>query len=139
LLCDAKHYSGNLLPLIQLHHGLQGYSIRVCIVTSNAKREEKKEILSTSKNESKVKGKFYSLYEDLKPRPQIFFFRYFRMSSATFDKRLVLLGPGLTFQDNRMRNSLPPDERLAVTLKLKKTFCLIFYTYFIHCSFIWRR
>jgi hypothetical protein len=54
------------------------------------------------------------------------------MSSATFDKRLVLLGPGLTFQDNRMRNSLPPEERLAVTLKLKKPSAL----FLIHISFM---
>jgi len=32
-----------------------------------------------------LKGKFYSLYEDLKVHPQEHF-RYFRMSSATFDK-----------------------------------------------------
>ena len=30
-----------------------------------------------------LKGKFYSLYKDLKAHPQVFF-RYFRMSSATF-------------------------------------------------------
>ena len=38
------------------------------------------------------------------------------MSSATFDKLVALLGPGLTFQDTRMRKSVPPEERLAVTL-----------------------
>jgi hypothetical protein len=55
------------------------------------------------------------------------------MSSATFDKHVVLLGPGLTFQDNRMRNSLSAEERLAVTLKLqKKPFAL----FFIHISFM---
>jgi hypothetical protein len=66
------------------------------------------------------KGKFYSLQEDLKAHPQTFF-RYFRMSSATFDKLLVLLGPSLTFQDTRMRRSVPPEERLAVTLRVKIT------------------
>jgi len=63
-----------------------------------------------------LKGKFYSLYEDLKVHPQ-FFFRYFRMSTATFDKLLVLLGPSLTFQDTRMKKSVLPEERLAVTLR----------------------
>jgi len=61
-----------------------------------------------------LNGKFYSLYEDLKAHPQKIF-RYFRMSSATFDKLLVLLDPSLTFQDTRMRKSMPPEERLAVT------------------------
>jgi hypothetical protein len=63
-----------------------------------------------------LNGKFYSLYEDLKAHPQKVF-SYFRMSSATFDKLLVLLGPSLTFQDTRMRESVPPEERLAVTLR----------------------
>jgi len=63
-----------------------------------------------------LKGKFYSLYEDLKAHPQKVF-RYFRMSTATFDKLLVLLGPSLTFQDTRMTNSVPLEERLAVTLR----------------------
>jgi len=39
------------------------------------------------------------------------------MSSATFDKLLVLLGPSLTFQYTRMQESVPPEERLAVTLR----------------------
>jgi len=64
-----------------------------------------------------MKGKFYSLYEDLKAHPQKFFFRYFRMSSATFDKLLVLVGSGLIFQDTRVRKSVSPEERLAVTLR----------------------
>jgi hypothetical protein len=57
-----------------------------------------------------VKGKFYFMYEDLKAHLQIFF-RYFRMSGATLDKLLVLLGPSLTFQDSRIRKSLPQEER----------------------------
>jgi hypothetical protein len=44
------------------------------------------------------------------------FFRYFRMSTATFDKLLVLFGPSLTFQITRMRKSVPPGEKLTVTL-----------------------
>ena len=63
-----------------------------------------------------LKRKFYFLYEDLKAQPQKVF-RYFRVSSATFDKLLVLLGPSLTFQDTKMRKSVPPEERSAMTLK----------------------
>jgi len=40
--------------LIQLRHGLQGYDIGVCFVASKTKRKEKKEVLGTSNNESKV-------------------------------------------------------------------------------------
>jgi hypothetical protein len=38
------------------------------------------------------------------------------MSTAAFDKLLILLGPSLTFQITRMRKSVPPEEKLAVTL-----------------------
>jgi hypothetical protein len=91
----------------------------VCtFVASNAKRKEKKEVLVTSNNESKLfKGKFYFLYEHLKTHPQLHIYIYIRMSSVTFDKLLVLLGPILTFHDTRMRKSVPPEERLAVTLR----------------------
>jgi hypothetical protein len=41
------------------------------------------------------------------------------MSTATFGKLLVLLGPSFTFQDTRMRKPVPPEERLAVTLREK--------------------
>jgi len=63
-----------------------------------------------------LEGKFYFLYEDLKAHPQKFL-RYFRMSSATFDRLLVLLGPSFTFQDIRMIKSVPPEQRSAVTLR----------------------
>jgi hypothetical protein len=63
-----------------------------------------------------LKGKFYFLYEDLKALPQKLF-RYFRMSSAAFYKLLALLGPSLTFQDTRIRKSVPPEERSATTLR----------------------
>jgi len=38
----------------QLRHGLQKYSTDACCVASNVKRKEKKEVLDTSNNESKV-------------------------------------------------------------------------------------
>ena len=47
------------------------------------------------------------------------------MSSATFDKLLVLFGPRVTFQDSRKRNFVPPEERLTMTGRYKKT-CALF-------------
>jgi hypothetical protein len=83
--------------------------------TRNVKKR-KKFWLHPMTSQRLLKGKFFSLYEDLKAHPQKFF-RYFRMSSATFDKLLVLLGPSLIYQNTRMRMSVPPEERLAVTLR----------------------
>jgi hypothetical protein len=83
--------------------------------TRNVKKR-KKFWLHPVTSQRLLRGKFYSLYEDLRAHPK-FFFRYFRMSTATFDKLMVLLGPSLTFQDTKMRKPMPPEERLAVTLR----------------------
>jgi len=48
------------------------------------------------------------------------------MCSATFDKMLVLLGPSLTFQDNRIRKSVPPEERFAGALRRGEKSSLLF-------------
>ena len=91
-------------------------------VALNAKRKEKKEFwLHPATSQRFLKGKFYSLYEDLKAHPRKIF-RYFRMSTATFDKLLVLFGPSLTFQDTRMR--VPPKEARARAILVAATIAL---------------
>jgi len=52
---------------------------------------------------------------------QIVSVKYIIVSSATFDKLLVLFGPRVTFQDARKRKSVPPEERLTMTGRYKKT------------------
>lgn len=44
------------------------------------------------------------------------FFKYFRMSSQKFFELLNML-PQLQKQDTNFRRCIPPDERLAITLK----------------------
>ena len=58
---------------------------------------------------------FYKLYEDLRNRKGKIFI-YFRMSIESFDKLLVLVGPQITCENTRLRLSVPPQERQAVTL-----------------------
>ena len=75
------------------------------------KKKGVEKVLDTFNNESKIlKRKFYSQYEDKKKR-------YIIMTSATFNQLLVLLGSSLTFQGTKLRESLPPKERLAVILR----------------------
>jgi hypothetical protein len=110
----------------------------VCCVASNAKRKEKKEALVTSNNESKVTYRKILLSVRRPEGTSTVLFRYFGMCSATFDKLLVLFGPSLTFQDTRMRNSVPLEQRLAVALWQKKTSALLLiHTQFIHYTFVW--
>jgi len=61
-------------------------------------------------------GQFYKLYEDLR-NCRGKFFSYFRMSIESFDKLIVLVGPQITYENTRLRLSVPPQERLAVTLR----------------------
>jgi len=63
-----------------------------------------------------LNGKFYKLYEDLR-NSRGKFFSYFRMSVESFDKLLVLFGARITYENTRLRLSVPPQERLAVTLR----------------------
>jgi len=61
------------------------------------------------------------------------------MSSAKFDKMLVLLGPNLTFQDSRMRKIRAARRKDSSDIELEENYCLIFDTHFIHYSFIWKK
>ena len=45
------------------------------------------------------------------------FYRYFHMSPQRFDHLLSLVGPLVKRQDTRYREAIPPDERLAITLR----------------------
>jgi len=63
-----------------------------------------------------LNGQFYKLYDDLgNSRGKNF--SYFRMSIESFDKLLVLVGPRITYEKTRLRLSVPPQERMAETLR----------------------
>lgn len=62
------------------------------------------------------KGKFYTIYSELRQYPPKFF-NYFRMSINSFDELLALVGPVITHQDTRFRKAIPAEERLTVTLR----------------------
>jgi hypothetical protein len=63
-----------------------------------------------------LNGQFHKLYEDLR-NCRGKFFSYFRMSIESFGKLLVLVGPRITHKNTQLRLSVPPQERLAVTLR----------------------
>jgi len=62
-----------------------------------------------------LKGKFYTLYENLREHP-INFFSYFRMNISTFDELIRLVGPAVSYQNTNFRLCIPPEERTAVTI-----------------------
>ena len=90
-----------------------------CCVRSSATNQdkEKKEVLDTSICKSKTtEGQCHKLYEDLRIHPKKFF-GYFRMTCSSFDELSSMIGPKITYRNTMMRASVPPEERLAVTLR----------------------
>lgn len=63
-----------------------------------------------------IDGQFYKLFDSLKKYP-IKLFNNFRMCEESFEKRLVLVRPRITYQDTHLRLAVGPEERLAVTLR----------------------
>lgn len=53
------------------------------------------------------------------------FLSYFGMSQNSFDHLLSLIKPHITKADTNMRRSIPPEERLAITLRYVSVFELL--------------
>jgi hypothetical protein len=59
------------------------------------------------------------------------------MSSSSFDELLFMIRPNITYQNTVMRMSVPPEERLAATLrKEEKVKYLIFYLSFYNICYL---
>jgi len=89
------------------------------VIASIADEEEKREKKRLWVHNINLKrdehGEFHTLFPDLL-QDEAKFFKYFRMSSQKFFELLNML-PQLQKQDTNFRRCIPPDERLAITLK----------------------
>lgn len=90
-------------------------AIAIC-VARRRKRKQKAFWVHPLNDLRYIKGQFVTLYEELRQYPYKFF-GYFRMSIASFDELLTIVGPRITLQDTNMRLAIPPVQRLAVTLR----------------------
>jgi hypothetical protein len=92
-------------------------SVAVCalLLRTRAKRRKKFRV-HPRVSQRLLKGQLHKLYEDLHMHPQKFF-GYFRMSCNNFDKLLFMIRPSITYQNTVMKVPVPPEERLAVTLR----------------------
>jgi len=92
-------------------------SITVCTLLLRTRAKRRKRFwLHPLVSRRLLKGQFHKLYEDLCIHPKKFF-RYFRMTSSSFDELLSMIRSKITYQNTVMRASLPPEERLAVTVR----------------------
>lgn len=61
------------------------------------------------------------LLEDLHKEDKERFINCCRMSPVTFDRLLALIEPKIKKEDTRFRKAIPPNERLALTLRFLAT------------------
>ena len=64
-----------------------------------------------------TKGEYHALITEMKLSDHESFYRYFHMTPPRFSHLLSLVGPSIRRQDTSFRSAIPPDERLAITLR----------------------
>jgi hypothetical protein len=64
-----------------------------------------------------TKGEYHSLVAEMRLGDHESFYRYFHMTPQSFLHLLGLVGPSITRQDTCLCLVIPPDERLAITLR----------------------
>lgn len=62
-------------------------------------------------------GEYHALVNEMRLGDQQSFYRYFHMTPMRFSHLLGLVGPSIKRQDTCFRQAIPPDERLAITLR----------------------
>ena len=80
------------------------------------KRRERKYWVHPIVSRRLFDGQFYKLFMCLREHRKKFF-NYFRMSVNSFDTLLRLIGHRITYSNMNMLLAVPPEERLAVTLR----------------------
>ena len=64
-----------------------------------------------------TKGEYHALITEMKLSDHESFYRYFHMTPQRFSHLLSLVCPSIRRQDTSFRSAIPPDERLAITLR----------------------
>jgi hypothetical protein len=86
------------------------------------KRQRRKWWVHPINSERYLHGQFQILYTALRADNEKNF-NYFRMSVSSFDELLSLIKYSIKHEDTIMRCAISPEEMLAMTLRLVKSFC----------------
>ena len=62
-------------------------------------------------------GAYHALVSELRTRDEVSYRNFLRMDLASFEELLSKVGPLIRKQDTKMRRSIEPEERLALTLR----------------------
>ena len=92
-------------------------AIRVYIKRQQRLKYRKRFWVRKVHEERKTKGEFNVLVRELMLGDHEYFFRLFRMSPSTFELLLSWVAPLIKKESTRMRQAIPPDKRLCVTLR----------------------
>ena len=74
------------------------------------------------------KGEFHALIAEMQLGDHESFYKYFHMTPQRFSHRV---GPCIKRQDTRLREAIPPDERVAITLRYLVTGDSISFRYLV--------
>ena len=64
-----------------------------------------------------TRGEYHSLVAEMRLGDHESFYKYFHMTPQRFSHLLGLVGPSIKREDTRFCLAVPPDERLAITLR----------------------
>ena len=81
------------------------------------RREQKRIWVRKIFRSRRKQGEYHALIAEMKLRDHESFYKYFHMTPQTFSHLLSRVGPYIKRQDTRLREAIPPDERLAITLR----------------------
>ena len=59
---------------------------------------------------------FNTTLKELEEHDEVRFANFLRMDSTTFQELLVLISPRITHQQTHLRETIPAEERLVITL-----------------------
>jgi hypothetical protein len=92
-------------------------SVAVCALLLRTRAKRRKRFwVHPLVSQRLLKGQFHNLYEDLLIHPKKFF-AYSRMTCSSLDELSSMIRPKITYRNTVMRVSVPPEGRLAVTLR----------------------
>ena len=91
-------------------------SVAVCALLLRTRAKRRKRFwVHPLVSQRLLKGQSHKLY-DLRIHPKKFF-GHFRMTCSSIDELSSTIRPKITYRNNVMRASVPPEEGLAVTLR----------------------
>lgn len=126
VLCCAKaRISKNRIQKRRIVKAVIGLTVDSCTVKRSSPFSWTKMYLQ---KRSKLSC-YNTIQSELKIQDPMCFKTYLRMSPSTFEELLTLVGPDIQKQDTQLREAIPANERLALTLRFLVTGNLK------HCSY----